>query len=176
MANFNLFFDKLLLHEGGFVNNKNDKGGATNLGVTIATWQAQGYDKDGNGTIDVNDLKKINKEDARYIAKKLYWDKVLGDKINNQSIAEFIFDWAYNSGPKTAILKLQHILGPTVSNDGVIGNQTINALNSGNQEVIFNKLFESRKNFFHAIVRANPKNKVFLKGWLNRLNSFKYKP
>ena len=47
----------ILKWEGNFVNDPLDRGGATNKGVTIAVWKAQGYDKDGDGDIDVADLK-----------------------------------------------------------------------------------------------------------------------
>ena len=46
----------ILSFEGGFVNDPDDRGGATNKGVTIATWRKVGYDKDGDGDIDFNDL------------------------------------------------------------------------------------------------------------------------
>ena len=46
----------ILKWEGGFVNDPDDLGGATNMGVTIGTWKSCGYDKDGDGDIDVDDL------------------------------------------------------------------------------------------------------------------------
>jgi len=50
----------ILKWEGGYVNNPADLGGATNKGVTLSTWKQQGYDKNGDGVIDVEDLKLIN--------------------------------------------------------------------------------------------------------------------
>lgn len=61
-------------HEGGFVNDPLDRGGATNKGVTIATWRQVGYDKDGDGDIDVDDLKKITDTDAvERVMRPHYW-------------------------------------------------------------------------------------------------------
>lgn len=172
MADFKPFFDTLMKHEGGYVNDPKDKGGATKFGVTLATWIANGYDKNGDGKIDKEDVKLLDKADAYDIAKKLYWDAVRGDEIKNQSIAEFIFDWGYNSGPKTAIKKVQDVLDLT--QDGVIGPKTLGAINSANQEELFEKLQERRKLFFISIVAANPSQEKFLKGWLIRNNSFKF--
>lgn len=172
MANFKKYFPTLIKHEGGYVNDPNDKGGATNLGITLAVWVANGYDKDRDGDIDKDDVRLINQEDAYFIAKKLYWDPVKGDLINNQVIAEFIFDWAYNSGTKNVIRKVQQLIG--VKDDGIIGPRTIAAINSANQKELFDRLKARRESFYRAIVRKNPSQQKFLKGWLNRNNSFKF--
>jgi len=172
MASFKKYFPTLIKHEGGYVNDPNDRGGATNLGVTLGVWIQNGYDKDRDGDIDKDDVKLINLCDAEEIAKKLYWDPIKGDSINNQSIAEFIFDWGYNSGTKTAIKKVQQVLG--VVADGIIGPKTIAAINNANQRELFDKLKKRREEFFRAIVRSNPSQSKFLKGWLNRNNSFKF--
>ena len=57
MAKVELLAPKILQWEGGFVNDPTDHGGATNMGVTIATWKQVGYDKDGDGDIDVDDIR-----------------------------------------------------------------------------------------------------------------------
>ena len=59
MAKVDILLPFILSFEGGFSNHPADKGGATNKGVTIATWRQVGYDKDGDGDIDVNDLRLI---------------------------------------------------------------------------------------------------------------------
>ena len=171
MANFDKFYQTLLKYEGGWVDNPHDKGGATKYGITIGEWLISGYDKDKDKDVDKQDLKLITPEDAKPIAKRKYWDKISGDSIKSQSVAEFLMDWAYMSGPSRPIKKVQEILGLTV--DGVIGTKTITAINNTEPKT-FNKLKESREKFFYAIVANNPSQKVFLKGWLNRNNSFKF--
>lgn len=170
MADFKRYFKQLMLHEGGFVDDPDDKGGATKFGVTLGTWIQQGRDKDCDGDIDVDDLKLIDLDDAYVIAKINYWDKLKADGIYNQSIAEFIFDWGYNSGYKTAAKKVQETVGVTV--DGIIGSQTLKAINDADQEDLFYQLKAKREAFFRSIVANNPSQKKFLKGWLNRNNSF----
>ena len=156
--------------EGGKVNNPNDKGHATNMGVTLATWKSQGYDKDGDGDIDADDLNLITHADVVNILEK-YWNRWQADSINNQSIANLLVDWVWNSGA-WGIKKPQEALG--LLSDGVVGSKTLAAINSGNQSEIFQKLWLARKAFFDGICKNDPSQEVFHKGWLNRLNSFKF--
>ncbi|MFV0470220.1 MAG: glycosyl hydrolase 108 family protein, partial [Dysgonomonas sp.] len=62
MAKIELLVPFILKWEGGFVNDPDDSGGATNMGVTIATWKQVGYDKDGDGFIGIKDLKLLTKD------------------------------------------------------------------------------------------------------------------
>lgn len=167
MANHLLLIPKVLKWEGGFVNHPNDKGGATNKGVTLSTFR-----KYFGKTKTVNDLKNITNEQWQYIFKKGFWDRWKADLIKNQSIAELLVDWLYNSGT-WGIKYPQQVLG--VVPDGVVGPKTIAAINNySSQAELFYKLWNRRKKHYEDIVKRNPSQKVFLKGWMNRLNSFKY--
>ena len=157
----------VLEHEGGFVNDPLDRGGATNKGVTIAVWKAQGYDKDGDGDIDVADLKLISVEDATNIMKKNYWDRWKADQIKNQAIANTVVDWVWGSGV-WGIKIPQRILG--VKDDGVVGAKTIEALNNQDPKKFLEKLYLARFSFLDGIVASNPSQKRFIKGWKNRMN------
>lgn len=173
MANFALYFNELLKFEGGYIDHPKDKGGPTNLGVTLQTWIKNGYDVDLDGDIDKFDLKLINRADAEKIAKTLYWDKISGDQIKSQSVAEIIFDWAYNSGVKTASKKVQQALGIVPS--GIIDPVTICAINAQPAKSLFELLKIRREKFYKDIVFYNPSQRVFLNGWLNRLEKIKFK-
>ena len=157
----------VLEHEGGFVNDPLDRGGATNKGVTIAVWKAQGYDKDGDGDIDVADLKSITEADAIMIMKKNYWDRWKADQIKNQAIANTLVDWVWGSGA-WGIKIPQRILG--VKDDGVVGIKTLEAINKQNPNKFLEKLYLARFNFLDGIVASNPSQKRFIKGWKNRMN------
>lgn len=161
----------ILSFEGGFVNNPNDRGGATNRGVTISTWRAQGYDKDGDGDIDVQDLKLITAEDATAIMRKNYWNRCKADDIKNQSIANILVDWYWSSG-KPAITITQKLLGVTA--DGVIGPKTIAVINNQVPAYFFDRLKERRRKYIDGIVANNPSQKCFLAGWYRRLNAINY--
>lgn len=171
MADINELVPLIFKWEGNWSEHKNDKGGATNMGITLSTWKTQGYDKDGDGDIDINDLKLITKQDVIELLRKGYWNRWRADTINNQSIANLLVDWVWNSGSH-GIKIPQRVLGVTV--DGVVGSKTIAKINSSNQEQLFNKLKQARRAFFIQITRNDKSQLVFLKGWLNRLDSFKF--
>jgi lysozyme family protein len=172
MGKFEEFADKVLRLEGGYVNHPLDKGGPTKYGVILSVWRQYGYDKDEDGDIDEEDIKLLTEEDARQITRKIFWDYFQADKITNQSVAEFIVDWGYNSGRKTAAKKLQRVLNIDV--DGIVGANTLRAINNGNQRELFNDLKASRLAFIESIVARKPDQKVFYRGWKNRINSFRF--
>ena len=172
MADVNKLAPYILKWEGGFVDHKADKGGATNMGVTIGTWRQNGYDKDGDGDIDVADLKLLTKQDViNRILKPHYWDRWKADQIASQPIANILVDWVWGSG-KWGIIIPQRLLG--VEADGVAGQQTITAVNKQSPADLFARIKTARLTFLNDIVKNNPSQRVFLKGWINRLNDLKF--
>lgn len=173
MANVNKLVPFILRWEGGFVNDPADLGGATNMGVTIGTWRQVGYDKTGDGVIDVEDLKLLTADEVvNKVLKPHYWDRWKADKINNQSLAEILVDWVWASG-RHGIVRPQRILG--VSADGIVGPKTLEALNGyPDQRRLFDLFKEDRMRFVDEIVKARPANKRFEKGWKRRINDIKF--
>lgn len=172
MANVSKLLPFILSWEGGYVNDPVDKGGATNMGVTIATWRKVGYDKDGDGDIDVDDLRLISKDDVlNRVLKPHYWDKWKADQIKSQSVANILVDWVWGSGAN-GIKIPQKLLGLTV--DGIVGPKTLAAVNSSDALVLFNTIKTERETFLWRIVERDPTQKRFIKGWLNRLNALKF--
>ena len=178
--------------EGGYSNDPTDKGGATNMGVTLETWKLIGYDKNNDGIINSTDIKLLNTKDFSVVLKK-YWDKWRADEIENQSIANILVDWYWASG-KWGVVIPQRIL--CLKDDGSVGDLTISKLNdeiAKNPKDLFDKIFQARVKFFNDIVDSSIKKyetqlgrvstekeklaytqKRFLTGWLNRLNDFKF--
>lgn len=172
MARVELLAPLILKWEGKFVNDPDDLGGATNMGVTIGTWRQVGYDKDGDGDIDVSDLKLLTREDVvARVLKPHYWDRWQADKINNQSIANILVDWVWGSGFHGVVIP-QKLLG--VQPDGKVGAKTIAALNAADPKELHAKIWNARYNFLEGICKSRPANKKFFRGWVNRLNDFKF--
>ena len=167
MANASELMPFIHKWEGGYSNHKNDKGGCTMKGVTINTFRSFfGEEK------TCSDLKSITDEQWLKIFKEGYWDPCKGDKILDQSVANIIVDWAWMSGVKTAIKKIQELLN--LETDGIVGPVTLTAINSQNGEELFNNIYNIRKKFYYNRCEVNPSQEVFLDGWLNRLNDLEY--
>lgn len=172
MAKIEILAPFILSWEGGFINHPKDPGGATNKGVTIGTWKAVGYDKDGDGDIDVQDLKLITADDAiKRVMKPHYWDKWKADKIKSQSVANICVDWVWASG-KNGITGVQKLLGVTV--DGVVGEKTLAALNAQDPRALFDKIHRARAAFIDGIIKKRPASAVFRAGWLRRLDYIRF--
>lgn len=169
MANLEKALKKCLKWEGGFANDPDDTGGATMRGVTIGTYREY-CKRVGKPVPTVNDLKKITYEEILDLADKLFWSKIMGDHIKNQSIANLCFDCIWGSG--LAYIKvIQKVLG--VQADGIFGPNTLNKLNNWvPQSEIFQKLWNRRKTYFEGCATAWK----YLNGWMNRLRSFTYEP
>ena len=167
MANLETSLKKVLGWEGGFANDPDDSGGPTMKGVTIATYKEYCRRK-GRPVPTVNDLKKITNAEILDLANLLYWSKIQGDKIANQSIANLCFDCVWGSGTKY-IKVIQKVLG--VQADGIFGPVSLKTLNEWNpQHQIFEMLWNRRKTYLSSCSGAWK----YLKGWMRRLNSYTF--
>jgi lysozyme family protein len=158
MADFNQAVQKTLVHEGGYVNNPHDKGGPTKYGITQA-------DMPG-----VN-IAAITPEQATAYYSEHYW-KPLYSQINDQSLAEKLFDMGVLFGVGTAVKLLQIGMCAngeiTLVSDGDFGPETLKDVNqygsvAGYRVMLLNHVYE--------VVNRNPNDAVFLQGWVNRINS-----
>ena len=168
MADFKHIIPFIKRAEGGYVNDPLDAGGETNKGITIATWKSMFGDKAHDRFLKMSD------EDWGVIFKKLYWDKMLGDQIHSQRIADIIVDWVWGSGSHYAEADVQDILvhafGDHIAVDGAFGPATIAAINAADEQRLFDLIVVKRNWFFDQCVVSHPTNARFLQGWKNRLN------
>ena len=153
MAIFDLAIEKTLAHEGGYVNDPDDKGGETKFGISKRSYPEI-------------DIAKLTRDEAAAIYKRDYWDEVKGDDIDSQVIAEHLFDTAVNMGVNRAAKMGQRIVGAT--DDGRIGPQSVAAFNECG-EIRFDDKYRLAKISRYAwICNKNGDQKKFLLGWINR--------
>mgnify|MGYP001522238849 FL=1 len=103
--------------------------------------------------------------------KQHYWDRYQADYIHNQSIANICVDWLWASGVH-GIKRVQRLL--QIKEDGIVGPQTIASINLANQRQLFEAIKADRIRFIDEICARDPSQQVFRKGWLNRINDFKF--
>lgn len=190
MASVALLAPKILKFEGGYVNDIIDPGGATNMGVTLATWTHFGHDKDGDGKITANDIKLLTRDDFQYVLKVGYWDRWHADNILNQSVAEILVDWLWGSGTYGITIP-QRVLG--IPQDGVVGINTLSVLNAQDQHILFANIQQARLKFVDDIIAVDIKKvstklgrvlspqdqmklttKRFELGWKNRILGYTF--
>ena len=161
---FNKFLDYIFKVEGGYTNDKNDKGGATNFGITHEDAKTYlGY---------TGDMRKFKKSDAEKIYEKIYYYGKHIDKIADDKVALSIFEWSVNSG-KTGRKKAQIVankFGASLIVDGIIGNKTAEAINKINPEKFLKEYHEMQRNFYRYLAEKDKSQHDFLKGWLNRVD------
>jgi lysozyme family protein len=122
------------------------------------------------------DIRSLTKADAEAIYRKNYWDKIKGDEIRVQSIAEAVMDHAVNAGTYQATLDAQRALkslGLNLTLDGGFGPMTLNAINKVDSFTFLPHYVNNRVRFYSALAAKNPeKFGKFLKGWYKRAKSF----
>ncbi len=157
----------ILRWEGGYSNDPVDRGGATNKGITIATFR---HYYGANATIE--QLKALTDEQWMRIFLCGFWNPFKADYIANQSVANICVDWAWASGTGTAIRKVQSLLGVKV--DGIVGEKTLSAINNSNQRLLFTRIKLARLRFVEAIVNRDPRQRKYINGWKRRINSLSF--
>lgn len=186
MANFLIAYNNILQVEGGYVNDPDDPGGETYKGIS------RRFNPAWSGWKFIDKMKKLsnfpkslNSSDTLYAMtqiffKENYWDIISLDKINNQFLAEEIYDISVNQSPRDAAKSAQRAVNIVNQNekpyndinvDGQIGPQTIGLLNgfldSKYLTIIINLLQASE---YIIEAERNHKQEKFLKGWiLNRV-------
>ena len=171
MADVTKLVPHILKWEGGFINDPDDLGGATNKGVTLKTYKAYCRRK-GYPVPTEERLKNLTDEQFCDILKTMYWDVCKAGRIESQSVANAIVDWAWHSGTITAVKEVQKVLG--VESDGIVGDVTLSAINSQSPLPLFGKIQQARIAYIERICNSRPANNKFKNGWFNRINSLYY--
>lgn len=174
---------EIVAREGGFVNDPDDPGGATNYGVTIHTMRRLGLDLDRDGDVDVADVRQLSRAQAVEIFITHYFTRPrIADlpKILQPSV----FDMYVNAGGN-AVRILQRLLremGHDVSVDGVIGPQTAAACHDAARAApdhIADAYGIARRNYYLRLADRRPASRKFARtrrggkgGWIRRAEEF----
>jgi lysozyme family protein len=146
---FDQAFERLIGHEGGYVNNPKDPGGETKYGISRRSYPAE-------------DIANLTLERAKAIYLRDYWGPAGCDAVPD-GLKFDVFDAAVNSGVTTAIRLLQGAAG--VAQDGIVGPLTLQALNS----VPAPRLVARFNGFRLAFMAATPQWDTFGRGWARRI-------
>lgn len=155
--------DHVFRWEGGYVNHRDDPGGATNFGIThktLAKWR-------GVRSVTPDEVKAMTRNEAEQIYAANYWAKIRGDELPGP-IAFVMMDAAVNSGPGNAVKAIQkacNSLGQTLKVDGKIGPKTIAAINNCETSPLLNEFIVRRGVFYGSLVTFT----TFGLGWARRL-------
>jgi lysozyme family protein len=142
-SNFDRSLALVFVSEGGYVNNPNDPGGATNLGITSRTLAAY-----RGKHVSVDDVRALTKAEASQIYRKYYWDIIHGNDLP-PGIDYAVFDFAVNSGPTTAVKFLQRAL--SIPDDGVIGPLTLKAISQVRPSDLVKSLCDKRLAYLRSL-------------------------
>jgi lysozyme family protein len=175
--------EEIVVREGGFVNDPDDPGGATNFGVTIHTLRRLGLDTDRDGDIDTRDVRALSRAQAVDIFIEHYYRRPGIDRLP-EPLRASVFDMQVNAG-NNAVRILQRLLremGQTVEGDGVIGPQTVAAAQAAARaapEHIADAYGIARRNYYLRLADARPGLRKFARtaaggkgGWIRRAEEF----
>ncbi len=193
MADFLIAWGELEIHEGGYVNDPVDKGGETFRGI------ARNFHGDWTGWQKIDRVHREYPDDfvarieadqelydlAREFFREKFWKTVRGDEIQNQHVANKVFDTAVNQGVATSSRYLQESLNllnrngsnfPDIAVDGRIGPETLEALGKfvtledGRPDYLLKLLNLMQGCRYLEIMRKDPSQERFARGWLNRVD------
>ncbi|MDA9865372.1 holin-associated N-acetylmuramidase [bacterium] len=175
--------DAILQREGGYVNDPDDPGGATNFGVTVHTMRRLGLDMNDDGRVDAADVRQLSRAEAKRIFIEHYFHR---PKISKLPVAlhATVFDMQVNAGSH-AVKILQRLLGKMgfpVTVDGKIGPKTIAAAESATKAApvhIADAYGIERRNYYYALADRRVASRKYARrrdggkgGWIVRAEEF----
>jgi lysozyme family protein len=199
MAEFNIAEKITGRNEGGYANNPSDTGGETYAGIARNFWpnwkgwefidkyksQYPGQSAEVKNKLTlagwINASARVATEPVNDLVSQFYkqnfWNVNHLDFINDQQLANSVYDFGVNSGTGRAADKLQDAYNdirpagaPALVNDGDIGKKTLDAINSVSPEVIYNSYNHLRGAFYNSLAVGSQKQ--FLASWLSRLKPY----
>ncbi len=174
---------EIVNREGGFVNDPDDPGGATNHGVTIHTLRRLGLDLTGDGAVDARDVRALSAAQAEEIFLKEYFHRPRLHLLP-EALQPAVFDMNVNAG-SNAVRILQELLvemGYDLSVDGAMGPQTARAAQAAgeiNMGALTDAYAIARRNYYFALADKRPQSRKYARtrtggkgGWIRRAEEF----
>jgi hypothetical protein len=159
--NFDSCVALTLAYEGGFSDNIDDPGGATNFGITRRTLEAF-----LGRPVSVEEIRDLSSVTAIEVYRANYWNHLRCADLPI-GVDLMVFDFGVNSGPATAARALQGLLG--VTRDGAIGNVTLHAAAEAQATALVERLAAARL----AYLRDLPDFATFGNGWTKRIEDIR---
>lgn len=173
----------IVAREGGYVDDPDDPGGATNHGVTIGTMQRRGLDLDGSGRVDAGDVRLLDPAQAARIYVEHYFRRPRIDRLP-QAVQPSVFDMQVNAGAN-AVKILQRLIsrmGFSCADDGIVGPRTEAAARRAAAAApahLADAYGIARRNYYYALADARPASRKFARrkdggkgGWIARAEEF----
>lgn len=174
---------QIVAREGGYVNDPDDPGGATNFGVTIGTMKALGLDLNKDGRIDAADVKALTRAQAQQIFVEHYFRRPRLSELPD-AVQASVFDMYVNAGTN-AVKILQRLvarMGFSATADGVIGPQTIAAARDAAAAApghLSDAYGIARRNYYYSLADQRPASRKYARtkaggkgGWITRAEEF----
>jgi len=160
-ADFNISIAVVLREEGGFVDNPEDPGGATNMGITLRALTAWRH-----RPTSIEDIRTLTVAEAERIYRAHYWNAMDCDALP-AGVDLMVFDFGVNAGPEEAVRALQRAVGTT--EDGMMGPITLAAVARRNPADLTDRLAGERLQFYRGLSTFG----TFGEGWTRRVEEVK---
>jgi len=169
VAIFALEIKTLFAHEGGYVDDPADSGGATNMGITHKTLARSRKVK----SVTKDEVKALTKDEAHDIYFRDYWSPLMLDSVTSQTLAGAILDFGVNAGVRRAALTLQEAVNSirgsmVLREDGRMGPMTMGEVNLIEGDALLDRFTLMRISFYTALCKAKPSQRKFLYAWVKR--------
>lgn len=187
MASFDIAHKRTALNEGLYANDPHDTGGETWAGISRKNWP------NWKGWSVIDAIKRDHGKSAPIINKYAgsntnlwalvsefyktnFWLPLSLDYINDQQLANNVYDFGVNAGISAAAKRLQMAANAVCGNvtvDGDIGSQTLGAVNKLNGQSVYDAFNLLRKLFYDQIIKKNPTQAKFRASWYSRIVPYK---
>lgn len=179
---FNKAIVTVLKHEGGFVNDASDPGGATNYGISLTYLLGTGDltlgDFNHDGKIDIADIQSMSIADATAIYNKEWWIKYGYENLADPDLAAKVFDTSVNMGGSQAHILLQraiHACGLIVTEDGQLGPKCFGAIATlvaaGSADALLSSFRSEQAGFYRVLITKKSVFEKYRNGWMTRAYS-----